>query len=112
MSRSESTQAGSKFVPIWCPKPGTNGTRSRDSLHRDGMNNSPALPTLWTVDELAQYLGTGHHYVYKLTSERRIRFVRVGKTVRFRPEDVVAWLDAETKDRVEPKRQGRPRRVA
>jgi len=83
-----------------------------DTLHRGVMEDSPALPLLWTVQELAQYLGTGTRYVYRLTSERRIRSVRVGKTVRFRPEDVAAWLDAETRDRVEPKRQGRPRRVA
>jgi excisionase family DNA binding protein len=83
-----------------------------DSLHRDGMEDSTALPTLWTVQELAQYLGTGTRYVYRLTSEHRIRSVRVGRTVRFRPEDVAAWLDAQTRNRVEPKRQGRPRRVA
>jgi len=76
------------------------------------MEDSAALPTLWTVQELAEYLGVGPRFVYRLTSERRIRSVRVGRTVRFRPEDVTAWLDAETKDRVEPKRQGRPRRVA
>jgi len=75
------------------------------------MDNPTILPALWTVEELAQYLDVGHSYVYKLTSEHRIRFVRIGRTVRFRPEDVAAWLDAETNHRVEPKCHVRPRRV-
>jgi len=55
------------------------------------METTPSqLPDLWTVDQLADYLGFPKSYVYRLTHERRIRFVRVGKTVRFRPDDVEA----------------------
>jgi len=79
-----------------------------------GMNDDKTeLPELWGVDELAAYLGVTKHFVYRLTSEHRIRFVRVGKTVRFRPSDVEAWLDAETVEAAgaepTPIRRGRPR---
>ena len=70
-------------------------------------------PELWGVDELAAYLGVTKHYVYRLTSEHRIRFVRVGKTVRFSRTDVAAWMDAETVEAAglepTPIRRGRPR---
>jgi len=81
-----------------------------------GMSTSPNSPTpveLWGVDDLAAHLGVTKHFVYRLTSEHRIRFVRVGKTVRFRPSDVEAWLDAETVEAAgaepTPIRRGRPR---
>jgi excisionase family DNA binding protein len=52
--------------------------------------DAPELPELWDAERLAAYLDVSKHYVYRLTSEHRIRFVRVGKCLRFRPEDVAA----------------------
>ncbi|MDA8072802.1 MAG: helix-turn-helix domain-containing protein [Actinomycetota bacterium] len=76
-------------------------------------DDSTGLPELWDVARLAGYLGVTKHYVYRLTSEHRIRFVRVGKCLRFRPEDVVAWLDSQAVDVVSVSpakaRRGRPR---
>ena len=54
------------------------------------------LPELWNIDRLADYLGANKAFVYRLTREHRIRFVKVGKELRFRPEDVVAYLEAES----------------
>jgi excisionase family DNA binding protein len=79
---------------------------------RDGVND---LPELWDIDRLAGYLSVSKHFIYRLTREHRIRFVRVGKEVRFRPEDVTAWLQAESIPAAAPKplivrpRGGRPR---
>lgn len=69
---------------------------------------------LWDIDRLANYLGVGKRFVYRLTSEKRIRFVRIGGALRFRPEDVAAYLDAETvtpepAPAPAPRRRGRPR---
>jgi len=76
-------------------------------------DDSSELPELWNADRLAGYLGVSKHYVYRLTSEHRIRFVRVGKCLRFRPEDVGAWLDSQAVDAVsmsvDKPRRGRPR---
>jgi excisionase family DNA binding protein len=79
---------------------------------RAGVND---LPELWDIDRLAGYLSVSKHFVYRLTREHRIRFVRVGKEVRFRPEDVTAWLEAESipvsasQSLVGRPRRGRPR---
>ncbi len=59
-------------------------------------DDSSELPELWDAERLAGYLGVSKHYVYRLTSEHRIRFVRVGKGLRFRPGDVVAWLESQS----------------
>ena len=76
-------------------------------------DDAPELPELWNAERLAGYLGVSKHYVYRLTSEHRIRFARVGKGLRFRPEDVVFWLESQS---VAPAplapiraRRGRPR---
>lgn len=74
------------------------------------MDTTTPLPDLWTVTQLAGYLGVAPSFVYRLTHEHRIRFLRVAKTVRFRPEDVAAWLESATVEPAEPKRRGRPRR--
>lgn len=79
------------------------------------MTTTPEIPELWGVDELAAHLGITKHFVYRLTKQHRIRFVRVGKTVRFRPVDVAAWLEAEAVPATGPGpaaplvRRGRPR---
>jgi excisionase family DNA binding protein len=75
-------------------------------------DDSPALPELWDIDRLVEYLGTSKHLVYRLTHERRIRFLRVGKELRFRPEDVAAWLESQVVDATpvaSTVRRGRPR---
>jgi excisionase family DNA binding protein len=53
----------------------------------------PVTENLWSVDDLASYLGVPRATVY-VWSSRRIgpRSVRVGRYLRFRPADVEAWL--------------------
>ncbi len=53
-------------------------------------------PALWDLDRLCAYLGCSKHLIYRLTREHRIRFVRVGRELRFRPEDVALWLETES----------------
>jgi excisionase family DNA binding protein len=76
---------------------------------------SDGLPELWDIDRVCAYLTCSQHLVYRLTRERRIRFVRVGKELRFRAADVATWLDVESMSvqlaQLKPprKRRGRPR---
>lgn len=82
------------------------------------MATSTPPSELWDIDQLAEYLGTGRRFIYRLTHERRIRFHRVGKQLRFDPADVAAYLDSEAvdvsgRDIAPPKRRpGRPRATA
>jgi excisionase family DNA binding protein len=77
------------------------------------MEDTTALPELWDLARLAAYLGTGHRFVYRLTEQHRIRFVRVGGRLRFDPADVAEYLRREAEEpQAEPggrSRPGRPR---
>jgi len=46
------------------------------------------------VDDLAEQLGTSERFVRRLVFERRVPFHKVGKSVRFDPRDIDAWLAA------------------
>jgi excisionase family DNA binding protein len=48
----------------------------------------------YSVDEAAEYLGTGVRFVRRLIAERRIPFHKVGKYVRISIEDLEAFASA------------------
>ena len=73
---------------------------------------SDGLPELWDIDRVCAYLTCSQHLVYRLTRERRIRFVRVGKELRFRAADVATWLEVETVPARMERRDPRWRRSA
>ncbi len=49
---------------------------------------------LWDIDQLAAHLKTSKDFVYTLTAQRRIGFLRVGKFIRFSPEHVRDYLNS------------------
>jgi excisionase family DNA binding protein len=96
-----------------CPfLPSGSSTSQYVAVH-PGTGDS--LPELWDIDRVCAYLACTRHLVYRLTRERRISFVRVGKELRFRAADVAAWLEVESvpTQSAQPKparpRRGRPR---
>ncbi|WP_162795421.1 helix-turn-helix domain-containing protein [Nonomuraea lactucae] len=50
------------------------------------------IQPLWTVDDLAAYLGSPKSWVYDNAHE--IPHVRVGREYRFRQAEVDLWLEA------------------
>ncbi|WP_060888350.1 helix-turn-helix domain-containing protein [Streptomyces caniscabiei] len=61
---------------------------------------------LLTVAEAAEQLGTGERFIRRLITERRIRYVKLGRPVRIPESAVVEYIEART---VEPIRQTRTR---
>lgn len=57
------------------------------------------MENLLSVDEAASFLGTSVRFPRRLISERRIRFVRVGRHVRIPESALVEYVVAQT---VEP----------
>ena len=47
------------------------------------------------VEELAGWLGVEVVFVRRLIAERRIPFVKIGRFVRFDPEEIAAWIDSQ-----------------
>jgi len=50
------------------------------------------LSVLLDADEVARVLRTTPRHVRRLVEERRIPYVKVGRFVRFDPEEIGTWL--------------------
>lgn len=60
----------------------------------------PMLPTeLLTIEEAAQPLNMSVRYLRRAVAERRVAFHRLGRSIRFNPADLAAFVQA---GRVEP----------
>lgn len=57
---------------------------------------APTAAAIWTPETLADHLGIPLGTVYKWrTTGNGPRGFRVGRHVRYRAEDVAAWIDAQ-----------------
>jgi len=58
------------------------------------------MPKLWTVQDVADYLGVPITTLYQWRTQGYGPAARkVGKHLRYKPEDVMAWFDAITTDK-------------
>jgi excisionase family DNA binding protein len=57
------------------------------------VNNNDRL---LTVEEAAERLGTGVRFIRRLISERRIRYVKLGKPVRIPESAITAYIEERT----------------
>ena len=48
---------------------------------------------LMSFEEAAAYLGIRNATLYKYTSSRKVTFIKVGRLVKFRREDLDHWID-------------------
>lgn len=58
------------------------------------------------VDEVASWLGVEVGFIRRMIAQRRIPFLKIGKYIRFDPDEIGAWIDRQ---RVQPERRN-PRR--
>jgi excisionase family DNA binding protein len=66
--------------------------RRRSGARRHGEAlRSPFLD----IEDLAHWLGVEEGFVRRLIAQRRIPFVKVGKYVRFDPEEIAVWVDGQ-----------------
>jgi excisionase family DNA binding protein len=72
-----------------------------------GMNG--AFMRLIDSEALASLLGVEIVFVRRLVAERRIPFLKIGKFVRFDPDEVAMWIDDQriAAVRAAPRRSGR-----
>ena len=56
--------------------------------------NTPKIAPLWSVDDVAEYLRVPVQTLYSWRAKGAgPKARRVGKYLRYRPEDVIAWFD-------------------
>jgi len=53
------------------------------------------LTELLDLEEVARRLSTSPRHIRRMVFERRIPFVKVGRFVRFVPDDLARWLDEQ-----------------
>lgn len=51
---------------------------------------------LLTMDEASGYLGISKLTLYGWVSARKIRFVKIGRLVKFKQQDLDQWIDRHT----------------
>ena len=71
------------------------GPAIRDELSAalPGILRRAAIPPLLTTAELAELTGWSSRHIEYLRSRRRLPYVKVGRSVRFKTADVEALLD-------------------
>jgi excisionase family DNA binding protein len=58
------------------------------------------MPKLWAVQDVAEYLGVPVATLYQWRTHGQGPAARkVGKYLRYKPDDVMAWFDAITTDK-------------
>ena len=55
--------------------------------------NEKVDPVIWTVHDVAEYLRMSEAKVYRLVKEQQLPVVRLGKTWRFRKDQLENWLN-------------------
>jgi excisionase family DNA binding protein len=66
------------------------------------LDNDFTNVDMLTVEQAAARLGTTIRFVRRLVEERRIRYYKVGKYVRFHPDDIAEYIRAGQVDPVRP----------
>ncbi|MGI8753206.1 MAG: helix-turn-helix domain-containing protein [Acidimicrobiales bacterium] len=57
------------------------------------MATTDALPHLLTIEELAEHLGVTVRHVRRQVAERRVPYLKVGRLVRFDPDEISLWIN-------------------
>jgi excisionase family DNA binding protein len=65
----------------------------------DAIGGEEMSPKLWSVPEVAEFLGLAVGTVYHLLSQKRLPCVRIsGRCVRFDPRQIEAWVTERTEE--------------
>lgn len=56
------------------------------------MTGTDTIHQLLSIDQLAQRLGITVRHVRRLVAERRVPYYKVGRLVRFDPDEIGEWL--------------------
>lgn len=92
------TATGLRTVPT-TREPGSSPTQPHDGRAQgfsdpvaDPAESSRPAPAVWTVADLAGVLQATTSWIYDQVEAGCIPHLRLGRQLRFRPEDITAWL--------------------
>lgn len=58
---------------------------------------------LWRVSECAKALNLSIATIYALVHQKRIPHIKIGRALRFHPERIREWIEAQTREPMEAK---------
>lgn len=64
---------------------------------------SAAAEPLWKVPDVARYLSLSTSWVYKEAEAGRLPCLRIGASLRFRPEAIRRWVECQSPEGTSPK---------
>ena len=70
------------------------GRPTRMGAHRPSRPGRRDSVYLLDIPGLAEHLGVTERFVRRLVDERRIPFLKIGKFVRFNPDEIADWVSA------------------
>jgi len=62
------------------------------------IEESTAMPHLLDIETLAGTLGVTERFVRRLVEDNRIPYLKIGKFVRFHPDDVRRWIETKRRE--------------
>ena len=80
----------------------TSTYQRRPHYQGERLDSTPTSADMLTVEQAAQRLGTQVRFIRRLVAERRIRFYKVGKYVRFHPDDLTAYIEQGRVEAIHP----------
>lgn len=78
--------------------------KNRPTPDRAQMVDKAALPRLLDVPGLAAHLGVKERHIRRLIAERRVPFIKWGHLIRFDPDEIASWLDANRRRSLDGRR--------
>ena len=60
------------------------------------MIKQPLQNRLLIIEQAAAYTGLSTHTIYKMVSQRRVPFVKLGGALRFDPVELDKWIKQNT----------------
>ena len=69
-------------------------TKEHAVTRRDAAEASKITP-LFTTQEAAAVLGVGKRTLQELATKRKIAFVKIGRSVRFHTDDLIAFIESQ-----------------
>jgi excisionase family DNA binding protein len=58
------------------------------------------MKPLWTLEEVCRFLSVKESYIYRLTSEDRIPYTKIGGQLRFNQEQIEKWLRQKARNHI------------
>ena len=87
--------AGGRQIRFPFPEPRATATRRRPKSNQEIEMEAAQPAHLLNPRQLAKFLNCSVGHCYRLVEQRRIPFVRIGGSVRFRPEAIQSWVSRQ-----------------